>query len=479
MKLYKDLVETAVASYKGYSETIKSSISSYTNSLSPFQVLEFNDSHVISSTWGENLFCEKLELSGVDATFTPVATLPLYDGSFLYVFSNKPARHYTSSGQLIRVLPFKFAAPVLGEDSNYLNPTHGAVVGFSSIISNVEQQASLVLLPVPTSHVVQAYVYRNSEWSFGFTLGSFATAGNGSSTDMDTPSFVAGSWELTAAGSSTYRFRVLVSCAGVSDSGEDSFIKEYHTTVGGVVTVSREISFPGQYLSANAGSLLNGETSNARGFMLEPGSQALWLVNSLQEAGALKMSTDISLYKNQTIVFKTAPFAELPFNDESVDPKAIAVNSSYVAIGDDHGHIILFDKTLSTIRGMVGKDRTGTTNYPFELGSINHITFDSAGNLLICANSNIYKCNLPRLAEQEVVFARTVNVDCRLEKLSGFNRGTVEVSLDTGLTYRPIEAYELKQLFAGSTVYIRVRQTLEEAKENKDPIKEGILIISV
>lgn len=479
ISLYKQLVGAAVSSYKGYTDDIKTTVMQYTSTLSGFQVMEFDQGNVISSNWAQGLACTEWNLNKNNPVDEPVAFLELHDGSFVVVFNNAPTRHYTTAGELIGVIPFKFATPASGVDAkNYLNPASGAVVHFSTIVGNTDTPASLLLIPVTGSHVVQAYIFRDGLWSFGFTLGTIGVAGNGAGTALSSPVSVAGEWVTRSA--NVKKFRVIVSCEGQPSAGGVSatFLKEIIIDAAGSLEVGREISWASQYLVAGGGSLVNSETLYPRSLGLKEG--LLSLVNNGQEVGVLKLSANITTFPNQTIVMKTNPIGALPYLDTAGNLTAVAGTEIGLVVADNKGHVFLFDPSLTEFRGVIGKDRANAvTKYPFEFGAVSCLAIRGSGELIICAGDRIYRTNLLSMAEQEIVFAKIVPMDCRLEKFAGFNKGTVEFSVDSGASFHPIEFFELKTVPAGTVIQVRVRLSVEEAKENKDTINSGLLIVSV
>jgi hypothetical protein len=502
--LYKQLVNTATDSYKALNDTTKTQMKLITNSLAPFVGMELNQENTVPALtkWDNGLYHTRQNNAWIPSGGVLVSLCPLYDGTWLAVFSNVPAMHLTSEFEIISTLPFGYSAPASSGPTmkNYVSPNHASAVNYSSIVSNVDVSRTMIFMSLPSDNVVQVYSYSKNIWTYISSIGTAGTAGNGSSTDLTAPIVTKAVWVPTGVGSNTKIFKIFIANVGTNAAGTSGFIKFLTMDVGGTLKQGyEEISWPTQYHSGlGNGSLLFSETSVATAMGLSAEADQLYLINNatVMEIGSMYIGNSLLSIPNQTKVFKTS-FPTLDYSDKMDSPTSLLVlDSGDIVVGDNFGHVVVFNSSQSAVLDSVGKPLSFSamgvnTKYPFEMQQIVDLQIDPlSGDLVIAGvGGEVFKTNLLRLGDQQIVFAtRPIPFSGRLEKIVGLNTGKVEVSLDAGTTWQDISFYELTTISIGTSVYVKVSRTREELKKeyqffNTTPslgaIKEGYIVFSI
>lgn len=488
--LYKSIVNGAVSNSRNLTDATKQEVNAVTSALSPYIAVEVKDTQILpdQTNWDENgLTIEKLVVD-LNSTLAPLKILRLYDGTFLIVFADKPARHYTKDFGLISELPFSFDSPVTGSNAQgYGGVVDATSCDYNIMVNSSLQDCSLVCLAISTKHVVQCVKYSNKVWSFVRTIGTIGTLGNGSSNLLSTPIAVAVSWELSSPSASSRRFRVIISNSGTAANGQDSFLKElFMDSAGASLLDPKEISYPQQYTTSvtSAGSLLVNETKNVVRIALTQDS-ILSILTITGDIGEITLSRNLLTTPNTTNFVKvgTAPIVALPHNDTLTEVNIIKrlVDGTYI-VGDDKGHIGIFSSSLAVLLGSVGKPPSNTTvptSYSEEWGSIKDINIDEA-NLVILTDKGVFRCNILALTNNVVTFTTSndIPINTRIEKLVGFNKGLLEISLD-GVVYKDANFFELTKVPAFATIYIRITRNLEDSKYRPEALQGGFVILSI
>lgn len=502
--LYKQIVNSATDAYKALNEDTKSQVKVITNSLAPFVGMELNTENTVPAltNWDNGLFHTRQKNAWIPSGGILVTLAPLYDGTWLAVFSNAPSMHLTAEFEVISTLPFAYSAPASSglTMKNYISPSHASVVNYSSIVANVDVPRTMVFMSLPSSHVVQAYSYSKNLWTYITSIGTAGTAGNGSSVDLSSPEVTKAVWTTTSVGSNTKQFKIFIANAGVNAAATTGFIKYLSMDVGGTLKQDyAEISWPTQYHSgAGNGSMLFSETKDVSALSVSPDADQIYVINTatVPEIGSIYIGNSLLSIPNQTKVFKTS-FPALDYSDKMDSPTSILVlDSGDIVVGDNFGHVVVFNSSQSAVLASVGKPLSSgamgvNVQYPFEMQKIVDLQIDpSSGDLVIaCVDGEVFKTNLLRLGDQQIVFAtRPIPFSGRLEKIVGLNTGKVEVSLDAGSTWQDISFYELTTIPIGTSVYVKVSRTIDELKKeyqffNTTPslgaIKEGYIVFSI
>jgi hypothetical protein len=502
--LYKQLVNSATDAYKAFNEDTKTQVKLITNSLAPFVGMELNEENTVPALtkWDNGLYHTRQNNAWLPSGGVLVSLCPLYDGTWLAVFSNVPAMHLTAEFEIISTLPFEYSAPASSGPTmkNYVSPNHASAVNYSSIVSNVDVPRTMVFMSLPSVHVVQAYSYSKNIWTYITSIGTAGTAGNGTSVDLSIPEVTKAVWVPTSVGSSTKQFKIFIANAGVNAATTTGFVKYLSMDVGGTMKQDfAEISWPTQYHAGSGnGSLLFSETKAVSALSVSTEADQLYVINTatVPEIGSMYLGNSLLSVPNQTKVFKTS-FPTLDYSDKMDSPTSLLVlESGDIVVGDNFGHVVVFNSSQSAVLDSLGKPLSFgaigvNTKYPFEMQSTVDLQIDPlSGDLVIAGvGGEVFKTNLLRLGDQQIVFAtRPIPFSGRLEKIVGLNTGKVEVSLDAGATWQDISFYELTTISIGTSVYVKVSRTREELKKeyqffNTTPslgaIKEGYIVFSI
>jgi hypothetical protein len=483
--LFKSLVLSSVNNNKALDDVTKNSLKQFTTYLPEMTAVFLGDNKIVDSltTWSDQgLQVEQVDLAGELGNL--VTFQPLHDGSFILVQSNKPALHYNDDLTLKGTIPFEYVSPSISSDPAYINPGSSSVITYSEVVSNVSVPCSLVLITIPSLHIVQCYKYSKGQWKHFAMIGTLNTAGNGSSPSLSTPTAISGIWENTSATSTN--FRIWVSCLGSAASGATSFIKELSINLAGTaISDYREASYPGQYLTRDAGAFKNAETRSLSSFFVNP-DRKLVGINDTYELGSIVLAKATSTDRNTAVFSAPVVLQNLDFNDVLKNITTVRpLSSGNLLIGDNLGHLASVSPDASEVIAVIGQAANPpvgvSPTYPELFGPIIYAEEHLGWVYFISSSNKVYKTNFLNFTNQQIVWASDPQpLSFFVEKLSDLPEGEVSISMDGGLSWRPPEFYNLRASSINTVVLVKVTRTAKQAKEaskSSSTKNEGVLIV--
>jgi hypothetical protein len=399
-----------------------------------------------------------------------IKVLELHDGSFLVVFSDVSALHYSSNWTLIGALPFNFDSPSITANG------YAGVVDALAI--NYNTANTLVLMCISDEHVVQGYNYDGTSWKFKDRIGTIASAGNTAGL-LSTPVAIGGFFDAD-----TSLVHLAISNHGVASNTKTSFIKIF-TTAADITSITEvaETMFPGSVTTvvADEGKLIKDEISLATR-VAYPAKNALWVVNAT-EFGKFDTDIDFGSHTPQVQVMSSGDMKEIDYNDIITNPSNLVPLASGLILGDSNGHLVKIDGNLTTDSIFSAGNfvaNTAATDYPFNFGVFTDLQILASGDLLVVSKNRIYTTDFHNLSDSTItVVLPVVEKSYKILEMVGFSCDIpIEIIKDQDAPVSLCD-FTLNQtvVTAGTVVKLRITVPKETLLNKTVELKKGVVII--
>lgn len=473
LDLYKSLVNSCLDKV---SNTIPSStiaqMKAFTNAI-PSEIPLILDSSLLisSSNWsttGLTVEEKVLEDRGV-AVLQRV--MKLWDSSMIAIQDDGPAIIYNENLSSIKgVLPFSYTTPSVGLlSSAYETPSHAFCISWKESIGSDVVDRSLLGICMDSLHVVQLYLYDElKKWTHVDTIGQFTVSGSGPNT-LTLPSSASAFYD-----EANQEAIILVA----NGTGNSSFLKRFRLS-GNVLGEDGIISNG----IANAGSMAYSELKDIQDLhMISP--SLFFASSSSSNQFAVFSIKDASPYLAASMVQANNLKDLIDVGDSFANPKSLFFdpNSGLLLVGDDLGHVGIFDLPTAKLKAMIGKPKgTLGTQYPLAFKSIKSVGV--WGSSMIWVEDNkLWSSNLNTLPDQQELIWLVEGPSFDFRILSHFGLDSfsiVEYSFDGGSTWST-NCQDAKLRTASQVFRVRVKKTREELINSpSSPIPYACVVVGV